>query len=255
MLQERPNFETAVKAIQTTPFKDIPMAMRKRLPDDKRFELSQIPGLDVEQSTYIKHEETSVFEEIFPSAFSYTRFVDKEGNLHYWSIDLAPQPLGQTERTLTDLVQNEPGRKEMIKSLRQNLPKLRISPDQGIVMSFAGGIALSVTEDGNFKTGLIGEKQKLNVTESEIDDIHYKSESLRLSIEEYVFDDNRRDDVHFYTMGNIKYLNLDVEEILTKLGNQLQSALITESMVRSLVNPRLHVSIDAIGEGPRQVFV
>lgn len=247
------------KVIELSPFKgsDYVGFERGGQINDLFLRLYKIPGLDVEENLYLNVGEEDTLDQILPP-FAYSRFVDKEGQLHYWRIQMPPILIGNSVRSIENLVEGEPTlemQKKMINSLKNNLPKLSISPDEGIVMNFVEGISLQITPNGNFETDINGLRHMLKKPKDTSNETHYQTEEMKLNIEEYVFDDKRRDNIYFYTHGIIKYINLDIDEILEKLQKHLQMGFITESMVRQLVNPLLHVSIESTNDDNEQALI
>ncbi len=251
MSAERNDSQNTQKITEISPIiGDSYILENEHLSLDIRLRLSQIPRICREENAFVRLDRESVLCEVFPVPFFYTRYVDKEGELHYWEIELEPQLVGSSQNIIEGLVIDEPTpekQNRLARAFRDNFPRLKITPNKGVVMDFVDGITLNITDEGCFKTDRNGERYLIPPRDGEVrEGNHYKMEEMKINIEEFVFDDSRRDDSHLYTHGIIRYVSHGVEEIVRKLHEQLQSGLITESMVRGLVNPILHVSYESI---------
>ncbi len=243
MSLESPRFEVQTqKVISTLPFEGLTQSELEAdgFDFEVKSQLQKVAGLDVEHTLLLKPETGDEISDIFPTSFSYSRYVGKDGSLYYWRLNLTPQLQGESEQVLTDLVNGEPdsvSKGKMVKALKANLPTLTITPDKGAVMSIADTIVLQLGEEEYVKKNLsTGSEVVLKKPPVDMVDTKYYSEDIGANIESKVFDDDRSENKILDVLGQIKYPSIGMGEIIDKLQERMQLGLISESEVRAMIN-------------------
>lgn len=248
MSQERPVFkEQPTKVVRVMPFIGLTDAEMDSdgFSESTKFELQRIPGLNIEHNIFLKPENESDLDDVFPKTFSYSRYVDKEGTLHYWKIEIAPHLEGESAEEVADLLRDEPdyeSRKKLVESLKRNLPHITITPDNGINMLVAGTYQLTLNKDIFCKKNLVSGKEiKLTNRPVSIEDLVHYEESISANIESKVFDDDRAYSTILDVLASIKYASIGIDAIMKKLQMRMEFNSLSEEELRSLVNIKIDV--------------
>lgn len=207
----------------------------------------EIP-LKQEHSGIEDAHKTQFEEEFLPfGKFEVDKYFDMEGDITDWCITLYPKIPDDSQDHINKAIETQPteeARHELRRLYGWIMPIVRITPREGIIMKMSKS-SLHFERDRQYILLSDGTEQNLAL-ERENDPLHYnKRNGLTVKAANAPGVNGRGSDL--YVDGNLKFLSLDMSEMLRRLDGLVREEQVDQEKIRLLVDVSMSLVQDPQG--------